>query len=392
MVAIKNLINSQFITEVLGLESNIYKQSIRFLKEKSKRNQLYEEKYLGWKNFFSNLYGYEITSELFLKHTYFSHILKIIVISKVFNEKNLDFEDVFTKYCKNDVNEIFKTDYFFWTQFDINLFEKIYKNFQGVKFGKEDLFSSIYQQIFLHETRHKIGEFFTPSNLVHKMVEDSYRVGLKVLDPSCGSGNFIINIIIKILESQESINSKNNAISNVFGFDINPLAVMTIKVNILLLLLEYFSKDINIFSNFNIFLIDSLFPELYEKEYNINFSNIYNSFDLVIGNPPWLTYKDLTNKTYQNKIRDLAKILKIKPPSQYITHIELAAIFFYAIPSKFLKEKGIIFFVMPKSVLNGDHCYKFRAFSIFNNNLEIWDFPKNYFFNVNHICLKAEYI
>jgi hypothetical protein len=46
---------------------------------------------------------------------------------------------------------------------------------------------------------------------------------------------------------------------------------------------------------------------------------------------------------------------------------------------------------MPKSVLNGDHCYKFRLFSIFNEDLEIWDFPKFYFFNVNHICLKAEY-
>ncbi|MFX1427794.1 MAG: hypothetical protein ACFFBE_15175, partial [Promethearchaeota archaeon] len=82
----------------------------------------------------------------------------------------------------------------------------------------------------------------------------------------------------------------------------------------------------------------------------------------------------------------------IKPKSQYITHIELAAIFFYAIPSYFLKKKGKIFFVMPKSVLNGDHCYKFRAFKIFNTNLEIWDFPETYFFNVDHICLKAEYV
>ena len=47
---------------------------------------------------------------------------------------------------------------------------------------------------------------------------------------------------------------------------------------------------------------------------------------------------------------------------------------------------------MPKSVLNGDHCHKFSAFSIFSRNLEIWDFPNNYFFNVNHICLKAEYV
>jgi len=47
---------------------------------------------------------------------------------------------------------------------------------------------------------------------------------------------------------------------------------------------------------------------------------------------------------------------------------------------------------MPRSVIDGDHCHKFRAFSIFNKNLEIWDFPKNYFFNINHICLKAEFV
>jgi hypothetical protein len=52
---------------------------------------------------------------------------------------------------------------------------------------------------------------------------------------------------------------------------------------------------------------------------------------------------------------------------------------------------GNIFFVLTKSVLNGDHCYKFRAFSIFNK-IEIWDFPSSNIFNVEHICLKASFI
>jgi len=52
---------------------------------------------------------------------------------------------------------------------------------------------------------------------------------------------------------------------------------------------------------------------------------------------------------------------------------------------------GNIFFVLTKSVLNGDHCFKFRAFSVFNK-IEIWDFPNDYIFNVEHICLKAEFI
>ncbi len=386
----KELINSKAITEFLGLRSNIYIQSINHLKEQLKKEKLYEEKFLKWKEIFCNFYGYEITSELFLNHTYFTHVLKVIVSSRLSTNKNLDFEEIYKEYNENNLKDIFECDYFFWTKFNKELVRKIYNEFQNFKFAKEDLFNSLYQQVFLPEIRHRIGEFFTPSNLVQKMVKDVYKIGLKVLDPSCGSGNFIINILIKIIDSKESIKSREKAISKVFGFDINPLAVMTVKVNIILLLLEYFYKDNYNISNFNIFLIDSLFPELYEKD--IDFNNLYNSFDVVIGNPPWLTYKDLQNKPYQIKIRNLANKLGIKPPSQYITHIELAAIFFYAIPLKFLAQNGKIFFVMPKSVLNGDHCHKFRSFSLFNKKLEIWDFPKHYFFNVNHICLKAEYI
>ncbi|MFW9827415.1 MAG: hypothetical protein ACFFEY_07490 [Candidatus Thorarchaeota archaeon] len=392
MVENKNFIDSYTIDELFGLESNIFAQSIEFLSKKSKTKESFQKHFSKWKYFFTKIYGYEVNSDLFLKHTYFVHILKIIVIIKLNSMDDLNFEEIYTKYKKNHLRIIFEYQYFFWVHFDEELFKKIYIGLRSLNFAKEDLFTTIYQRIFLPETRHKLGEFFTPSILVNKMVDYSYEIGLKVLDPSCGSGNFIINIIIKIIDSKKPTESKKKAISKVYGFDINPLAIMTVRVNIFLLLLEYFNWKETKLSQYNIYLIDSLFPELYEKVSNFNLKRLYNSFDLIIGNPPWLTYKDLHSKNYQKKIRDLSDKLEIKPHSQYITHIELASIFFYAIPLKFLKINGNIFFVMPKSVLNGDHCDKFRLFSIFNEHLEIWDFPKFYFFNVNHICLKAEYI
>jgi hypothetical protein len=319
------------------------------------------------------------------------HVLKIIIVTKLSSSKNQSFEVFYEEYITKDLKSIFEFDYFFWITFHRDLFKNIYIEIQNSKYAKQDLFSKLYQEIFLPDTRHRIGEFFTPSNLVQKMIEDLYKIGLRILDPSCGSGNFLVNAIIKILDSSESNVLKSKAFSNVYGFDVNPLAIMTAKVNIFLLLIENFNIEKDRIPDFNIFLIDSLFPEFYEEKAHLNIKNLYNSFDLVIGNPPWLTYKDIYIKDYQNKIRDLSENLRIKPPSQYITHIELAAVFFYAIPLKFLKKNGKIFFVITKSVLNGDHCFKFRRFSIFNN-LEIWDFPNNYFFNVNHICLKAEYV
>ena len=387
----KKLINSQDITKLLGKSSEIYLQSTNYLKEQTKKQKSYEKVFLQWKEVFTNIYGYESTSELFLKHTYFTHVLKIIIISKLSSSRNLNIEAIYQEYITNDLRYIFEFDYFFWIPFPKELFNKIYSKIQNSKYNKQDLFSNLYQEVFLPDIRHKIGEFFTPSNLVQKMVDDVYIIGSKILDPSCGSGKFLVNIIIRILDSSESMLLKSKAISNVFGFDINPLAIMTARVNIFLLILEYFNVENNSLPSFNILLIDSLFPEFYEENTNNNIKNLYNSFDLVIGNPPWLTYKDIYIKDYQIKVRELSENLGIKPPSQYITHIELAAVFFYAIPMKFLKANGKIFFVITKSVLNGDHCFKFRSFSIFNN-LEIWDFPHNYFFNVNHICLKAEYI
>jgi len=392
-MGIKKLINSEVITKIFGVNSEIYNEFMKFLKHSSISEKNYEINYKKWGKIYNNIYGKDISSELFLKHTYFAQILKIFVLVKIGFIKNLSFEDIYNS-VENRIKKfkIFEFEYFFWTSIKKGLFKKIYNEVKGGIFEKHDIFSQFYQQIFISEIRHKRGEFFTPLHLVKKMLEDFYEFGSRILDPSCGSGNFLISIIIEILDSQNSLSNKLKAINNVFGFDVNPLAIITAKVNIFLIHLEHFKIEEGDFPNINVFLCDSLFPDYCKKYSDLSINNIFNSFDLVIGNPPWLTYKDLFDKDYQIKIRELSDKLDIKPSSQYITHIELAAVFFYAIPVKFLKINGKIFFVMPKSALNGDNCFEFRAFSIFNNDLEIWDFPNNYFFNVHHICLKAEYI
>ena len=394
MDVVKKSLNSQLISELFGIKSKIFLQSIEFFNEQTKIQKSYEIKFNEWKKFFTNIYGYEISSDLFLKHTYFVLLLRLLIFFKLSTHKDFNLKGEYEEYLTIDLKElkIFEFEYFPWIKFNKELFNEIYDKIQDVGYAKEQLFSNVYQELFLPDLRHKIGEFYTPSNLVQKMVEDIYTVGLKILDPSCGSGNFLINLVIKIFDSSELIQFKAKAISNIYGFDINPLAIIATKTNMFLLILEYFDLENHEIPKINIFLIDSLFPEIHEKETNMNIKSLYNSFDIVIGNPPWLTYKDIHMKDYQNKIRELSQILGIKPASQYITHIELATIFFYAIPLNFLKQNSLVFFVMPKSVLNGDHCHKFRAFSIFSRNLEIWDFPNNYFFNVNHICLKAEYV
>ena len=393
-MGIKNLFNSEFIIEKFGLNSEIYYDCMKFLRDRSISDKNFESNFKQWKKIFSNIYGKDISSELFLKHTYFVQLLKILVIIKLGFIKDLNFKEKFNNSIEHEIKKlnIFEYNYFFWTSVKEVVINRINNEIKYFNIEKQDLFSQLYQHIFFSNIRHKRGEFFTPSNLVKIMLADLYDFGLKILDPSCGSGNFLINIIIKILESKNTHSNKNKAIKNVFGFDVNPLAIITSKVNILLLFLEFYKIKEEELPEINVFLCDSLFPIENISNTDLKMNNLFRSFDLVIGNPPWLTYKDLFDKEYQIKIRELSNLLGIKPLSQYITHIEIAAIFFYAIPYYFLKKGGKIFFVMPKSVLNGDHCFKFRAFNLFSKNLEIWDFPNSYFFNVEHICLKAEYI
>ena len=388
------VLDSGMIVDLFGFNSEIYYECLQYLREMTKIEDKYDRNYTLWSEIFSKIYGKEISLELFITHSYFTHLLKILLISRLLSNKNLNFEQLFKRYKSKNMRDLrlYEIDSFFWVHFNKSLVKKILNQIRNIKVAKGDLFNNLYQQIFLSDLRHKSGEFFTPSLLVSKMVDDTYKFGKKVLDPSCGSGSFLVNIILRIINSSNSKVKKQAAILNIFGFDINPLAVYTTKINITMLLLENFYAENSELLNYNIFVVDSLFPDFIERKNQKNLEISYNSFDLVIGNPPWLTYKDLQDKDYQIKIRELSEILKIKPSSQYVTHIELAAVFFYAIPSKFLKLSGVIFFVMPKSVINGDHCYKFRSFSIFNNNLEIWDFSKNNLFNVPNICLKAEYI
>ena len=379
----KKIIGSKEISDLFGLSSKIYSEITKFLKKQEQLKKIeFQKKFHRWESIFKNIYGKEINTSLFLKHSYFASILKTLITVKA---RDLEEINLFEKY------NLPEFEYFFCPDLEKNEIDEINISLKNSLFSQQDIFQELYQQFFHAITRHKIGEFYTPSYLVKKMIEDVYVVGKKTLDPSCGSGGFLIELIIKILNSNIKKSLKTEAIEKIFGFDINPLATLTVKINILLLLIEVYKEELNNLPKINIFLIDALFPNKYEKGLEINLSELYNSFDLVIGNPPWLTYKDINSKKYQVKIRTLSETLGIKPQSQYITHIELASVFFYAIPLSYLKNGGKIFFVLTKSVLNGDHCFKFRAFSIFNI-IEIWDFPNSNIFNVEHICLKAEFI
>lgn len=147
-----------------------------------------------------------------------------------------------------------------------------------------DLLKKLYHYLLPREVRHNLGEYYTPDWLAQRLLEqvdqeffDDHeapiqrqrpRVAkLRWLDPACGSGTFLVLLIKRYRELGERLmlpeaDLLQAILANVVGFDINPLAVITARVNYLLALgdlLERRRGPITI----PVYLADSvLLPEL----------------------------------------------------------------------------------------------------------------------------------
>jgi hypothetical protein len=104
-------------------------------------------------------------------------------------------------------------------------------------------------------------------------------------------------------------------------------------------------------------------------------------FDLIIGNPPWLSYRYVRSTDYQEELKKLiVEEYKLLPSSkaELITHMELATLFFSRTADLYLKEDGIVSFVMPRSIFSADQHDNFRngAFTPRLGFLKIFDLLK----------------
>jgi len=80
-----------------------------------------------------------------------------------------------------------------------------------------------------------------------------------------------------------------------------------------------------------------------------------SKFDIVVGNPPWIAMRYVENKNYQDFLKNqiLAYDLLDSGQVHLFTQMETATLFFCRSSDLYLKDGGIIAFVMPRSVLTG---------------------------------------
>ena len=196
-------------------------------------------------------------------------------------------------------------------------------NVQGVPRGAFDLLGSAYQYLNTKSENLDKGSFYTGKNIGNDFVEDlDFSEGQVLIDPSCGSGSFLFR--------------SDAAADQVFGIDVDPIAIMVAKFN-------YFIKFPN-----------AAPPALYCADFFTWFiENQHLTFDYVIGNPPFGAEVDLS-------VLRSAHIVSGESFSYFIE-------FGYAL----LKPDGILRYLVPDALLNVKRHTDVRSFLLNHANLKI---------------------
>lgn len=106
----------------------------------------------------------------------------------------------------------------------------------------KDVLKAFYQSLVPEVLRKALGEFYTPDWLVDVACDRAAIekwLNVRVLDPTCGSGSFLLEVIRRKRREAETKKLDAKAtltllLNTVWGFDLNPLAVQSSRVNFLI--------------------------------------------------------------------------------------------------------------------------------------------------------------
>lgn len=108
---------------------------------------------------------------------------------------------------------------------------------------EHDVLKALYESVIDPETRHKLGEYYTPDWLAERMVDEVFTDPLnqRLLDPACGSGTFLFWAIRRLLAACDRTGVDNRTalekvVAQVNGLDLHPVAVTLARVTYLLAL------------------------------------------------------------------------------------------------------------------------------------------------------------
>jgi len=285
-----------------------------------------------------------------------------------------------------------------------------------------DVLGNIYEQYLGHilkktEKRAKLtdgkthrkeqGIYYTPTYIVDYIVKNTIeelakdkKIDLdkvKILDPACGSGSFLIKAYDYLMKEQqkrdknfnqtkfditdsESINlrytKKVEILKNsIFGVDLDEKAVEIAQLNLLLKAAEKKQRLPVLKNNIKIgnsliddpavagdkaFKWEEQFPDIIQFDKDGKLKEGYG-FDVIIGNPPYVDIKQLDSKIVKYLFGHYETVENRM--NLYSTFIENCY--------KLLKNKGYFSFIIPNSLLYNESYRKLRKLLLSNVSLKV---------------------
>ena len=216
---------------------------------------------------------------------------------------------------------------------------------------------------------------------------------IKIVDPACGSGAFLITAFEYLLNYNNYLNDKIFDLTgtkdlfsdttkeilqnNIFGVDLNKESVEITKLSLWLKTADK-NKTLATLEN-NIKCGNSLIDDVeiagelafnWEKEFPQVFEN--GGFDVVVGNPPYVSTKQIPandRNYYWDKYKEIL-----------FSEMDLYEIFIYKSINELLKNKGYLGFITPDSYFTNTSFELLRKYLLEKTKIiEIIDFPYRFY-------------
>jgi type I restriction-modification system DNA methylase subunit len=243
-----------------------------------------------WRRFLSVAYGkFDDSPGMFLVHTYLSVFAKFIAYS-VLAKQPIEGDETIksilsgSAFHKLNIERFVEDDFFHWVGADGHFDElrPMFRQLRSVLADydftnvQEDVLKGVYQELIDLETRHALGEYYTPDWLCERVVSAlDLKKSSRVLDPACGSGSFLRAVIAR-MRSMGDLTATELA-DQVVGIDIHPLSVQITKTTLLLSLGDLV-RNARHPVTLNVFLANSLLvprgtADLFASNFRISIDN-----------------------------------------------------------------------------------------------------------------------
>ena len=236
------------------------------------------------------------------------------------------------------------------TDFAINFCKKhpLFFNMEYIYETNEDVLGLIYISCKNIGNRKATGSYYTSTKVVKTLINKlNFQESQKILDPCCGTGNFLLQL------------PEHITFDSVYGNDIDTASVKITRLN---MALKYGVP------------ITAIYDHITELDYLINYTN--KDFQYIIGNPPW-GYE--FSEDEKSKLRSIYKSTSGKNIESYDVFIEQAL--------NHLADDGHLAYVLPEAILNVKAHTDIRKIILESCSIKNLDFLGNAFDGVQCPCI-----